>query len=143
MDCNIRILQLKKMACNSYNILNGVTNLGAQANYLYGGHVNDPVTPTNDLCFGAPQALQFSPTGAYPSANLFNSFYSAYMAEITDKDSKLVTCKAYLNTVDIMNLDFSKLIYLDGTLFRLNKIKDYNPVDLGTTEIQLLKVIDL
>jgi hypothetical protein len=35
------------------------------------------------------------------------------------------------------------LIYLDGVLFRLNKIKDYNPVDLGTTEIQLLKVIDL
>jgi hypothetical protein len=65
------------------------------------------------------------------------------MAEITDKDSKLVACKAYLNTVDIMTLDFSKLIYLDGVLFRLNKIKDYNPVDLGTTEIQLLKVIDL
>jgi hypothetical protein len=143
MDFNIRIVQMKKMSCNSYNILNGVTNLGTQANYLYCGHVNDPVTPTSDLCFGAPQALQFTPTGVYPSANLFNSFYSAYMAEITDKDSKLVACKAYLNTVDIMTLDFSKLIYLDGVLFRLNKIKDYNPVDLGTTEIQLLKVIDL
>jgi hypothetical protein len=143
MDCNIRIVQLKKLTCNSYNILNGVTNLGTQTTYLYCGHVNDPVTPTNDLCFGAPEVLQFVPGAAYPTSNIFNSFHSAYMAEITDKDSKLVACKAYLNTVDIMNLDFSKLVYLDGVLFRLNKVKDYNPVDLGTTEIQLLKVIDL
>ena len=42
-----------------------------------------------------------------------------------------------------MNLDFSKLIYVDGVLFRLNKINEYNPTDLGVTQIQLLKVINL
>ena len=142
MDHVIRIVQAKKLTATSYNILNGATVLGAQTSYLYGGHVNDPVTPTNDICFGAPQALQFTTTN-YPTANLFNSFHSTYISEITDKDSKLVICKMYLNTVDIMNLDFAKLIYIDGVLFRLNKIANYNPVDLGTTEVQLLKVIDL
>ncbi len=143
MDCNIRILQLKKKSCTSFNILNVATVLNASTTYLYGGHVDDPDTPTNDICFGAPQVLQFTPSGAYPSTNVFNTFHSSYISEITDKDSKLISCFAYLNTVDIMNLDFTKLIYVDGILFRLNKVNNYNPVDLGTTEIQLLKVINL
>jgi len=142
-DHNIRIAQIKNLNCVSYNILNVAVNLGATANYLYCGHVNDPITPTSDLSFGAPSVLNFRPTTAYPSSNLFNTFHSAYMAEITDKDSKLVILRAYLNTVDVMNLDFSLLIYIDGVLFRINKIANYNPIDLGTTEIQLLKVIDL
>lgn len=142
MDHVFRFSQLKKMTCTSYNILNGATVLGSPTTYLYAGHVNDPVTPTNDLNFGAPKQLQFSPTG-YPTANIFNSYHSAYIAEITDKDSKLITLRVYLTAVDIMQLDFSKLIWLDGVLFRLNKIKNYNPIDLGTTEVELLKVIDL
>lgn len=117
--------------------------LDSPSEYLYCGHVDDPINPTNDICFGAPLALQFSPTGEYPSTNIFNTFHSAYISEITDKNSKLVIASAYLNTVDIMNLDFTKLIYVDGVLFRLNKINEYNPIDLSTTEIQLLKVIDL
>ena len=142
MDHVIRIVQAKKLTATSYNILNGATVLGAKTSYLYGGHVDDPVTPANDICFGSPETLQFT-TSDYPTANLFNAFHSTYISEITDKDSKLVICKMYLNTVDIMNLDFAKLIYIDGVLFRLNKIANYNPVDLGTTEVQLLKVIDL
>lgn len=143
MDHNIRIVQLKKLTCNGYDILNNLTVLDSPTSYLYCGHVDDPVTPTNDICFGAPFVLQFTPTGDYPATNVYNTFHSGYLSEITDKDSKLVVAYAYLNTVDIMNLDFSKLIYVDGALFRLNKINEYNPTDLGVTQIQLLKVINL
>ena len=143
MDHNIRIVQLKKKTCTAYVILNNLTVLDSPTSYLYCGHVDDPVTPTNDICFGAPSVLQFTPTGDYPATNVYNTFHSGYLSEITDKDSKLVVAYAYLNTVDIMNLDFSKLIYVDGVLFRLNKINEYNPTDLGVTQIQLLKVINL
>jgi len=144
MDHVIRIVQLKKITgVASYDILDNLTVLDSPTSYLYCGHVDDPVTPTNDICFGAPLSLQFTPTGDYPATNLFNTFHSGYIAEITDKNSKLIIAFAYLNTVDIMNLDFSKLVYVDGVLFRLNKVNNYNPIDLGTTEIQLLKVIDL
>jgi hypothetical protein len=144
MDHVIRIVQLKKITgIAAWDILDNLTVLDNPTSYLYCGHVNDPDNPTNDICFGAPQSLQFQPTGDYPATNVFNSFHSGYMSEITDKDSKLVVAYAYLNTVDIMNLDFSKLIYVDGVLFRLNKINEYNPTDLGTTQIQLLKVINL
>ena len=143
MDHNIRIVQLKKLSCNAYDILNSATVLDSPTEYLYCGHVDDPITPTNDICFGVPSVLQFTPTGDYPTTNVYNTFHSGYLSEITDKDSKLIVAYAYLNTVDIMNLDFSKLIYVDGVLFRLNKINEYNPTDLGVTQIQLLKVINL
>lgn len=143
MDHVIRLLQFKKMTSVSWDMMNGATVLGSPIVYGYGGHVDDPVTPTNDICFGAPRQLQFTPTGSYPTTNIFNAYHSAYLSEITDKDSKLVTCRIYLTSADIMNLDFSKFIFIDGVLFRLNKISNYNPIDIGTTEIQLLKVIDL
>lgn len=143
MDHVMRIGRAKKIICNQYDILDTITVLGSPTAYGYVGHLDDPNNPTSDINFGAPEVLQFTPTGQYPAANLFNSFHSGYISEITDKDSKLVVAYAYLNTVDIMNLNFSKLIYVDGVLFRLNKINEYNPTDLGTTQIQLLKVINL
>lgn len=140
MDSVIRIMQAKKITCDSYDILDGVSVVGSVTDYGYAGHLNNPNNPTNDICFGAPGVLQFSPS-TYPTTNIFNAYHSEYIAEITDKDSKLITCYAYLTQVDIMQLDFSKLIWVDGVLFRLNKIIDYNPIDLGVTEIQLLKVV--
>jgi hypothetical protein len=63
------------------------------------------------------------------------------MAEITDKDSKLLKCEALLNIADIQNLDFSKLIMVDNQLFRLNKIDGYSIIDYKTSKVELLKVI--
>jgi hypothetical protein len=65
------------------------------------------------------------------------------VAEITDKDSKLLTCNMLLKESDIYGLDFSKLIYINGSLWRINKIMDYNPMDLNTTKVEFLKVIEL
>jgi hypothetical protein len=48
-----------------------------------------------------------------------------------------------LKESDIYGLDFSKLIYINGSLWRINKIMDYNPMDLNTTKVEFLKVIEL
>ena len=77
-----------------------------------------------------------------PSTNIFNAYHSSYIAEITSKDSKLLTCSALLDTIDIMNLDFSKFYWIDGILFRLNKVDGFNPMEYKTTKISLLKVIE-
>ena len=47
-----------------------------------------------------------------------------------------------LNTLDIYNLDFSKYIWINGVLFRLNKVDAYNPMAYQTTQVNLLKVIN-
>ena len=145
MDSVIRILQAKKVTDRAtWALTNGLggSTLASYTAYGYAGHVNDPLNPTDDINWGSPKELYFTTT-SYTTANLFNGYWSEYIAEITDKDSKLLTCSLKLNEVDIYNLDFSKLIYIDGSLWRLNKVLDYNPMDFNTTKVELLKVIEL
>ena len=142
MDSIIRIMQTKKITgVASWNIMNTTTNLASYTSYGYAGHLDDPINPTNDINFGAPKELQFSPN-TYPTTNVFNAFHSPYIAEITSKDSKLLTCFGLLNIVDIFNLDFSKYVYIDGVLFRLNKVENFNPMEYNTTKLSFLKVIE-
>lgn len=142
MDSVIRIMQAKKITGRtSYNILNGVSVIDTITIYGYGGHLNDPFNPANDINFGAPFEIQYT-ASTFPTTNLFNAYHSDYIAEITSKDSKLLTCSALLNTTDINNLDFSKYIWIDGVLFRLNKVDNFNPMEYNTTKISLLKVIE-
>ena len=143
MDSVIRILLAKKVTgVTTWAIKNGATTLASYTAYGYAGHVDDPKNPQEDISWGSPRELFFS-TASYTAANLFNGYWSEYIAEITDKDSKLLTCSVKLNEVDIYNLDFSKLIYIDGSLWRLNKVLDYNPMDFNVTKVELLKVIEL
>jgi hypothetical protein len=142
MDFVIRILQATKITGrNSWKIKNGATDLVTLTTYGYAGHLDNPFTPTNDINFGAPKEIFFTLT-TYPTTNLFNAYYSDYMAEITDKDSKLLKCEALLNIADIQNLDFSKLIMVDNILFRLNKVDGYSIIDYKTSKVELLKVIN-
>jgi hypothetical protein len=141
----IRIMQGKKIVgVNSWDLKNGSgTTLTTFTDYGFAGHLDDPDVPQVDIGFGAPRELSFELTTEYPSANLFNGFWSDYVAEITDKDSKLLLAHFRLTEVDIFNLDFSRLIYVDGALWRLNKVIDYNPLSSDVTKVELLKVIEL
>jgi hypothetical protein len=145
VDSNIRLLQAKKItSVTSWDILadNGTTILGSYTDYPYAGHLDDPDAPANDINFGVPKELFFTLVIGALNINQFNVYWSSYMAEITDKDSKLLTAKVKLNYKDIYTLDFSKLIYIDGSLFRLNKIIDYNATNEDTCTAEFIKVIN-
>jgi hypothetical protein len=145
MDSVIRILMAKKLSIShSWHIRSGSGSGGILATlttYGYAGHLDDPTNPTVDLNFGAPKELQF-PASIYPTNNLFNTYHKPYILEITDMESKLLTCRVYLNALDIYNLDFSKYIWINGVLFRLNKVESYDPTAYRTTMVNLLKVIN-
>ena len=143
-DFNIRILQAKKITgVTSWNILDGVSVLSSQTNYLYAGHYDDPDAPANDIHFGVPAELYFLLATGAINVTQFNVYWSSYMAEITDKDSKLMICYMKLTNEDIFNLDFSKLVYVDGSYWRINKIEDWNAIDPDVCRVELLKVINL
>jgi len=151
MDSVIRILQAQKITNRvSWAMKNGGTTLATYNDYGYAGHLFfNPASftaanlnPTSDINFGAPAEIYFR-VQQYTSANLFNGYWSEYIAEITDKDSKLLTAQIKLNDTDIYNLDFGKLLYIDGSLWRLNRILDYNPIAMQTTKCEFLKVIEL
>lgn len=145
IDSIIRIMQVRKITgVTNWHIKDtGGGNIGGHLNdYGYGGHLDDPDAPTADINFGSPREIFFTLATTYPSANLFNGYWSDYVAEISDKDSKLLTCNVRLTDMDIYNLDFSKPIWIDGSLWRLNKVMDYNPMTEDTTKCEFLKVIE-
>lgn len=143
-DVNIRILQAKKITgVSSWSILDDVSVIqSGLTNYGYAGHYDDPDAPANDIHFGVPKELFFILASGSINVTQFNVYWSPYMAEISDKDSKLLTAYFKLSNRDISNLDFSKLVYIDGSYFRLNKIIDWNASDLDVCKCELLRVIN-
>ena len=145
MDSIIRIGMVKKITgVANWRIQkqDGSGNWSGVLNaYGYFGHLNDPSTPTIDLNFGAPKEIYFT-NSSYPSANLFNTYYSNYMFEITDKDSRLLTGFFKLTDLDIFNLDFKKFIYVDGGLYKISKVYDFEPSNNNVTKVDLLRVIE-
>jgi hypothetical protein len=142
MDSVIRILQAQKISSvTSWALKNGGTTLASYTAYGYCGHLNHPTSPTSDINFGIPKELYYD-ASVYTQVNLFNAYWSSYLAEITDKDSRLLTCTMKLSYKDIYQLDFSKLIWIDGVLYRLNRIVDYNATNEDTCSVELLKIIN-
>jgi hypothetical protein len=146
VDSNIRILQTKLVTgVASWNILaaDGTTVLGSYTNYPYAGHFDDPDAPSNDINFGLPNELYFVLLAGDLSVNQFNVYWSTYMREITDKDAKMLTAKFNLSFKDIANLKFGNYINIDGNLFRINKIGDFNITKSDLCECELIKVNNL
>lgn len=143
IDSVIRIMQTKKLVgLSNWDLKDGATVLATYGEYGYAGHLDDPDNPTSDLNFGATNELFFILTTGNLSNTQFNIYWSSYMAEITDKDSKMLIANFYLTPKDIFELDFSKYIFVDGVLFRLNKITDYNASVPSDCQVELLKVIN-
>jgi len=140
MGTKIRILFAKKITItDSWKLHHGNAHTTISDYYGYMGHYLDPDSGGFDLNWETPRELYFRWNREVPP-NLFNSYYSDYLFEITNKDSKLLTCNVYLNKIDIKDLDFSRPIYIDGVLFRLNKVVDYDSEKQGLTKVELLKL---
>jgi hypothetical protein len=142
IDHVIRIMQKKKVTgVASWDIMDGATVLSSHTVYPYAGHLDDPDAPNADICFGVPKEIFFVLVSGNLSNNLFNTYYSSYMAEVTDKDSRLLQGMMKLSETDIYNLDFSKFIYVDGGIYRLQRLVDYAAGENDTTKAELLRVI--
>lgn len=140
-DSNIRILQTKLIDCDLWAIKvdgNPVENF---THYPYAGHFDDPIQCNNDLNFGIMNEYFFKPSIATLNVNQFNIYWLPYMYEIVDQDSRLLIATFRLNEADIATLDFSIPIYINGVLFRLNKIENYNAISRDTCKVELLKII--
>ncbi len=48
-----------------------------------------------------------------------------------------------LKISDIVNLDFRKLVYIDGVYWRINRVIDYFPNDNKTTKVELVQWLEL
>ena len=121
-------------------------NLGSTAFtvYPYAGHLDNPYAPTFDLNWGTPKELFYDFTFGnpdnftYPNTNCYNFFWSKYINEITDKNSKILECYLSLRPYDYTELSFRKSYYIDGNYWRLLKVNDFDAVGEATTKCSFL-----
>jgi len=138
---NIRLLYyggLKSTNVDWIHTERGGTDV-VNSTYPFAGHVDSPTSPTLDLNFGVPREIYYR-ASTYTANNLFNTYYSKFINEITDKDSKIVTAYFHLTPLDILTLDFRNEFYFDNQRFRLNKIYDYNPIVNELTKCEFIKL---
>ena len=96
-----------------------------------------PSLSFNDESFIAP--------GQY-TENTVPGLYSVYyknMIEQLKEAPRIRTVYINLKMVDILSLDMRRLVYLDETWWRINKIDGYNPAKNQTTKVQLIQWIDV
>jgi hypothetical protein len=131
----LRILQYDAKACNVYRVINGsptasgTPTINVKQVYPFMGHFDDPNSSSSDINFGLPRMIGLTPGTAVTNNNLYNAYWSKYIQEITDKDSKIVRGHFHLTPADMQRLSFRDLYFFDGNYFRLNKIEDYDPIN--------------
>ncbi len=114
--------------------------------YPFVGMTDDPFNPTFDLLWSEPTRIYYA-DGQAPytyrstSNTLFRLFWAQYINDILDKDARLVTFRMYLTVDDIQSLDFRRKVMVDGQLYTLNAISDWDPVTRGTCKVELLKFL--
>lgn len=143
---NIRLL-----FCRQTKLYDGDTNYEWQFTYagsttvvdgyIYAGHFDEPLSPTIDLNFDAPEVVFYNfDVTHYPASNVYGDYHSKMINEITDKDSKIIQCYIHLTSHDIQKMDFRYRYFIGGQLYRLNKITDFNPNGTQSTAVELIRI---
>lgn len=141
LKCNIRRLYWGGLInCQNHNfVYNGVDHDATQ--YPFVGHVDNPTSPTVDLCWDNPLELYwFYPGNLYSDNNRVNERWSKYIDEITDPNSKIVREWFYLTESDIFKFSFRNLVFVRDAYYLVNKIIDYNPQTKSVTQVEMLKL---
>jgi hypothetical protein len=68
-------------------------------------------------------------------------YHNTFIQELISRYGKLLTCFAKIDTSIINTLDFRNLININGVVYRLQKISDYDSTKDRTTQIELLRLI--
>jgi hypothetical protein len=110
--------------------------------YPYAGHFDDPYDPTMDLNFGVAQSYYYSPANL-PSDNLYTLYYERQIEELASVNSSLMTGYFRLGPRDLVGIQFSDRILVDGVYYRLNKIDGFDAGGSATTRVELSKCIDI
>ncbi len=117
-----------------------------QSNYSYASNYYEvsgasASTVVQDVNFDRPSEVYFPASSSYINAPTAFSFYSSQILSLTNPDSKILSLKARLNSIDIANLDFSIPIFLslpDGSnsYFRLISVEYSNDTDMSDVVVQ-------
>ena len=95
---------------------------------------NDVYLTTADILDGHDTKIDFR--------GLYHSFYNKMVNQLKQKP-RIRNIHLNLTQADIASLDFTKLIFLDGVYYRLNKIIDFKPHLKQSTKVELVEYFEL
>lgn len=109
--------------------------------YSYAGHFDDPFVPTFDINFNLNEEYFYNEIlDNLTTNNLYNTYWSDYINLISN--SRLLTAYVNLNELDIKNLRFDVLYWIEDSYWLLNKVIDYNCNETQLTKCEFIKSIN-
>ena len=82
------------------------------------------------------------PAGISYTTNNLYQYHEKFLRELTDKHGKLLSCYVRLNSEMINVLDFGNLINIDGVVYRLQKIENYDITKNTSTRCEFIRLIE-
>jgi hypothetical protein len=134
------IVQLGEMRAGNWEHRDEFGTDFPQITYPYVGHLDDIDAPTFDLNFGVPQVVYYAAT-IYTNNNLY-AYHEKFIKEIVSRFGKLLTCYLMIDSDIINKLDFRNLINIDGVVYRLQKINDYDSGKGQSTMVELIRILE-
>lgn len=128
-------------SCKDF-IVTGATNSSTKNTYPYFSHVNDKDTPSFDMNWGEPKVLNFPlPDGvSYPVSNMYTEYHQNMIIEVADRNSKILTAYFNLSPIDILNLKYNDIIFIDGVKFRFSRVIDFDLNSNESIKLELFQV---
>ena len=131
---------------NSIGIVSaGVTGSSGLLSTVYpqATMINADSTTSPILSYGNVNVRDYNDvTRVYTAYQTGKGLYDTYyrnMIEGLKRSPRLRTVSIDLTITDIVNLDFTRLVYIDGVYWRINKIIDYKPNNNESTKVELIE----
>lgn len=98
----------------------------------------------NNLClFNAPKENYTYLNNYDGKSTIYTRYWENYLNERYNIQSKVVTCYLTLTPKDWTDFRFNKFIKIDGVLYMVNKIYDYNIETTEPTKVDLITITDI
>ena len=91
--------------------------------------------------FGSPRELYVPNMPNNDEGNIYWNYFKAYYEDAYDVNSKVV--EAYVINKDFTQEDLRNFYWFDNSIWRLNKIEDYNVTSFEGTKCEFVKVQDV
>jgi len=123
---------------------------GGSPYYPYAGHIYEPFNQasTRDINFESKLSLNGiwqamfvpQPINEITQDNLYNRYWSRYIEELNNDDSRMLSGYFKLQSKDLESFQFNDKIFVDGSMFRVHKIENFDPTGRGLAYVELLKL---
>jgi hypothetical protein len=77
----------------------------------------------------------------FPSQmDMYNVYYYDYISDLTSNENKIVNLKMIFSPHELIDIDFSKKIFINNTYFRINRISNFSLTEEGLVDVELIKL---